>query len=588
MPIPEPHPPPAEVLTPLPEPPDFSRAAIDDPVTRKAAQEEFARLATVWSRRQQESLRLWEPLPSQEAFHASKCRVRLARGSNRSGKTTTACIELARAVTHSDPHRKYPKTGDVYIIGRDLKHLGVTIYPKLFKTEANTPFWMIRDKVTKLWRAYRPWDLEDAMRKHERRPAPPLIPSRFYEPKDVSWKNKRTDEIERVKLKTGWTIWFFSGKATPVQGAMADLVLLDEEIERPEWFREMNLRIVDRQGCIIWSFTPQAGTEQAYALSQQAEMDVMLPKEERGVEEFFMSMADNPHIAEADKKKVIAACENDDDLAVRVGGQFAAARQIIYPEWNVHIHGLELGKGIPENWTRFAVIDPGHQICAVLFGACPDPNEVKPEDYDLVLYDELYIPRCSAAVLGKQFEEKARGQRFREFIIDTRGSRVTEAGSGRTIFDQYKEEFQKRGITSDLTGSGFTWGSDLVTDGIERFRSYLRPRSNGKPRLRVLCRRDERMVLRPVVPAWEREITRYRYKRDAMTRLVTDTPEDRGLVHLMAASRYLVMAGPQFHRPKPRAAQDPRIIAFLEQRTRGQHKGKPRVTVFGPASGVTV
>lgn len=583
--------PPVHRKSPLPPPapaPTRPRRDGPDEIEQAVLYEELLDLAAKLEAIESEALGLWEPLPVQDAFHKSKCRVRLIRGGNRGGKTLTAAIEVARAVTNSDPHGKYPKEGDVIVVGRDLKHLGTTILPKLLKSEKDTPFWTIQDKATGKVRAYHPWSPEDRARKQERRVAPPLIPDRLYGPRDLTWHSKGNEEPERLKLSTGWTLWFFSGKAPPPKGMVGDIVWLDEEIEHRDWFPEMNFRIIDRSGCIIWTFTPQAGTEQAFNLSQQAQDEELKPAGERNVEEFFVALETNPHIGTEEKKAAEAVCVSEEDYLVRIKGQFAMAGQIVWPEYSPANNGIVLEGGVPENWTRYAVIDPGYQICAVLFAAVPDPNDVKPTDWDLLLYDELYIPACSAETLARKFYDKVKGHRFEAFVIDDHGSRVSEAGSGRTVREQYEEAFRAIGIRSERSGHGFWKGSDDVQGGLSAVRSKLRPNPDtGRPSLRVLCRYDERGLMVPLLPNWDHEIRRFRYKRDPSTKLVTDEPETRGRVHLMADTRYLVLSNPKFAKPKAAGSDDPILRAFLERQAqlkKARRQSLPgHVTYFGPA-----
>lgn len=176
-------------------------------------------LAMELAKRKIEGLRLYEPLPVQSRFHASKARTRLARGSNRSGKTLCAAVEVARAVTGQDPFDKYPKqNGRAYCVARDLGELGQVMWPKLGKPGA---FKIIRDEVTNEWRAYRPWDPRDHARRRDTKPAPHLIPPRMI--KEIGWHNKKLGQPKMIRLYNGWEISFFSSEGVPPHGADIDL-----------------------------------------------------------------------------------------------------------------------------------------------------------------------------------------------------------------------------------------------------------------------------------------------------------------------------------------------------------------------------
>ena len=176
--------------------------------------------------RSKESLRLYEPLPIAEQFHASGAPERILRGSNRSGKTLASALEIARALTGQDPYHKYPETdGRCFIVGMDGKHNAEVLFRKLFRPNA---FRIIRDNTTNLWRTWRPWQDDDLTRKRESKPSRPLVPS--YMVKTYSWENKAEGVPNLVRLHNGWEARFFSSLGTPPQGSDVDLVWMDEEI----------------------------------------------------------------------------------------------------------------------------------------------------------------------------------------------------------------------------------------------------------------------------------------------------------------------------------------------------------------------
>jgi hypothetical protein len=518
---------------------------------------EFRRLAIAKMQREMEALKLYVPLPLQEQFHANGAQCRLLRGSNRAGKTLSTAVEVARAVTGQDPHAKYPeKDGRCYIVGKDQKHLGEVIYRKLFQPNA---FRMIRDVETKKWRSYRPWDPADADREKESRPAPPLIPKRFVQ--SITWESKSDHIPKKITLTTGWEIDFFSSLGKPPRGSDLDLVWFDEEIVDSDWFPEMLARLLDREGCLVWGATPQTGSDRLYELHQRCEGEFeewrasgWKKEKEPDAREFLILLKDNPHVKDEQKRK-LAKGLTDGDAAVRIDGDFAIEASKVWPEFRDQVHSLPYFD-IPMDWTRYAVIDPGRQVCAVLFAAVPPedgmiPVGVGPDGGVLLeragpnpyvlLYDELYIYNCSAAVFGEGMALKCRGQEFEAFIIDGHGSRLTDIGSGLSVEEQYSKALEKHGIDCNRTGSRFTWGADDVKGGLEIVRGMLRVRQHGLPTILCVGGKDK-------LPNFYWEIVRYRYKRNKEE--ITDVPEDRGRVHLMADVRYLAAYGPKYVEPK--------------------------------------
>jgi hypothetical protein len=550
---------------------DFRHLAAADDTYEKDAAQELLDIASRIAERRREALKLYEPLPVQEEFHASRTRIRLLRGSNRGGKTLPAAVECARIATNQDPHGKYPDHGTIFVVGKDWDHIGQVIYKKLF---ARGAFKIIQDRATGLWRAFRPTDPADARRRAEAKDAPPLIPKRFI--KSIAWKEKKKQQPSRVELHNGWVIRFFTGLADPPQGEAVNYIWLDEEIKAEGWFSEMTVRLGDHEGTFTWSATPQNGTIQFYDLCQRA--DETRELDYRTVEQFVIRLADNPHITEKAKRDMEADL-NDEQRRVRIEGDFSLGGQKIFGEFSVSVHGVP-AFDVPADWTRYGVVDPGHQICACLFAAVPPPNSFG-EGLEIVLYDELYIPASSAAKFGEAFARKCEGVTFESFVIDTRGSRITEAGSGRTVYEQYSDELKKRGVRSERTGHSFQWGCDMPLDGIERIRRYLAVQPIfGRPKLRVMVDVDEKGRWTKRLKNFHWEIERYLYLKRGD--LVTDQPDEANKrTHLMACLRYLVMADPKWvPAARRQPLLDPAIRAFYKQQ-RANPAG-PRHTHFGP------
>jgi hypothetical protein len=482
--------------------------------------------------RKLEALRLYEPLPVQADFHKSQARQRVVRGSNRAGKTLAAAVEVARALTGQDPHGKYPLTnGRWYAVGLDLNFIGQVIFKKLFRAGA---FKIIPDKdAPGGWRAYRPWDVADLARRKEAKPAPPLIPPRLIE--SIAWEDKGKGIPKMVVLKNGWELSFYSSAAKPPQGMDLDGVWFSEEIEDDEWYPEMVMRLLDRGGRFIWDATPQAGTDKLLELSEMAEAkkgQLSAP-----VEEFVVLLADNPHIEQAEKD-LLDDLLTEDQKKVRVGGEFAVHGLKVFPEFQVSVH-CKTGIDIDGRWTKYLAVDPGRQVCAVLFGAVPPPGT---QPFDLCLYRELYIRNCSAEVFGDEMAKACRDEDYELFVIDGHMGRQTEMGAGKTVEDQYAAALKARKVACRRTGHRFLHGIDDVQAGLELCRAALRidaERDPPSPRV---------VLLSGKLPNFVEEIKKYKYKRTA--RVVSDVPEDRGAVHLMATFRYMVGCKPKYVKPK--------------------------------------
>ena len=512
------------MIYPIPDlEPDIEDLSVPPEKVRSASfyeQERLRAIISEYASRRTEALRLYEPLPSQERFHSSAYQERLLRGSNRGGKTLPAAIEVARAVTGQDPFGKYPKSGGLCVcVGKDGAHCADPMWRKLARAGA---FRIIRDLDTGLWRAYRAYDPRDFARDSESRLAPPLIPPRYI--KYIAWKDKKFSQPLKVTLHNGWEILFRSSEGKPPQGIQADLVWFDEEITDPEWYPELSARIVENHGWFIWSATPQAGTEHLYALHKRAK------EGDRLVEEILVLLSDNKHISERAKLD-FAAKLTPEERRVRVDGEFAIVGHLVYPEYSSLLHNCDWFQ-IPDSWTRFLAIDPGRQICAVLFVAIP-PNK----DH-VYFYDELYIRQCNAEILGERLKDKCSRHRFHVFLIDGHASRQGEIGSGVTVEQRYINELKRHRLRSNTDGYGFTWGCDEPETGMLAFRSWLRIRADGTTKLRVL---------RGACPEFENEIGLYHYQK--VRGLATDKPL-KANDHLMDCARYIAAYDPQWMKPK--------------------------------------
>ena len=577
---PQPPPPPPPPLTQLPGEADddflrqfaekereallqFADLAAGDYIPASQAEQLRALLAER-ARRKIESLRQYEPLPAQAEFHKSTARIRVLRGSNRGGKTLPAAVEVARAVTGRDPHNKYPKeNGRWYCVAKDLKELGEVMWPKLAKAGA---FKIIRDLQTGLWRAYRPWDPADAVREGEVKRAPPLIPPRLI--KGISWHNKGEGQPSLVRLHNGWELSFYSSLGKPPHGSDINGWWFDEEIVDGEWLPEMSARILDRHGCGIWSATPQAGTEQLFELHERAERE--RHRENPSCREFFISLANNPHITDQAKKALAEDLQSEEEYRVRIEGEFAITSFKVYPEFRMEVHGVDWFE-IPGDWCRYAIVDPGHQVCAVLFAAVPPPGHGN----HVYLYDELYLRDCDAIKFAEAMARKAVGQTIQAFIIDPNMAAYTEVGIGKTVLQQYTDALREKRVASVATGHSFHLAMDDITAGVLKVHGWLRVREDGKPKL---------LVLRDALPNFEWEVKRYYKKRE--NGMVTDKPNQKRNNHLMDDLRYLAMYDPKYIRPKGRSGKpDGALAALRAKQQRARERNGPRSVNLGPGSG---
>lgn len=472
-----------------------------------------------------------------------------------SGKSAATFVEDAWAATGTHPiEGKYPKeNGTLVIVGANWKHIGMVVVPFLFKAGA---FRIIRDLVTGRWRAFDP--LADAGRKGETKPAPPLIPPRLI--KSKNWLSLSAGYLNMCELHNGWVIHCFSSDGEPPRGFPADRVHIDEDIQNEEWVPEMQSRLADRKGRFTWSAMPQTKNDALVGLNDRA-----TKAEETGdtkdIRRFVFRFLDNPYIDDDEKRKMLErwSAQGENVVRQRSEGEFATPSYLVYPGFNMMVHGMDPkelpNRVVPADWCRYAVVDPGHSVAAVLFAAVP------PDQSKILLYDELYIRNCDAVMFAEEFGKKTQGQSFYAFLIDIHGGRYTEMGSGRSAQEQYTEQLAKRGIVSEATGSSFIPGCDNVQAGLHAVRNIMHIMPEGTSRFRVL---------QGYLPNLERELRYYKKKIEyvAGAAIVKDEPNKRGDFHLVDCLRYLCAYEPKYHKPSAKIV-DPWWVKWAAEKDRG-------------------
>jgi hypothetical protein len=517
--------------------------------------------------RRLEALRLYEPMPHQEEFHKCLASERIVLGGNRGGKTLAVAVEAARAATGQDPYGKYPSEGgNLAIVGRNWPHIGLVIYPILLKAGA---FRIIRDAETGQWRSIRPGD-----DKAKSKPAPPLIPPRMV--KDISWVLKNAGYLNKLELTNGWTIWCFSSEGEPPQGYQADLIWIDEDVTNEAFVGESQARLADRKGRFVWSAMPHSRNDALLGLCERADRAVEEGQENPIIRKFTFRFLDNNFIDQEEKRKNIErwSALGADEVRMRAEGEFTTESTLMYPTFNraVHIHPRdELPNGaVPDDWTRYVAIDPGHAVMATLFAAVP------PHERFILVYDELYIRNCNALIWGEQFFEKARDQYVYAAIMDMHGGLLRDLGSGRLPHELYSEELKKRRVKFHVGGYQFIPGSDDIAARTAIVRQLLHIQGDGTTRLKILEGSCPNLI---------REIKRYRKKTTTVNGqvFVTDQPQTRGEVHACQALEYLCAYEPKYHPPPRNFGPDPWWVKWLTERKRRQRESRDPHVILGPS-----
>ena len=515
----------------------------------------FSEGLAVLKSREQEALKLYRPMATQAPFHASGEMVRLVRGGNRSGKSTSAAIEFASAATgiqlrdhNNEPipfHYPTDRPLIMWIIGWDQKHIGKTIYRLLFQPGA---FKIIPDLETGKMRAYRPWDEADKKRIKECKPAPALIPERFV--KSFSWENKGEHVFNNVIMHNGTEIWAFPSSGKPPQGDPADVVWVDEDIQYPRHIPELLMRLPDRNGRLFWSAFPHSANMALMQLSEQAAEDLSNP--EPTVHETVLFQSSNPYL---DQKRTQQALNllSDDERRARDRGEFLTDTVAVFPSFSDAIHCTpqkeerddddidkilrERGGEPPDDWTRYLVLDPGTARPAVLLAAVPPPQvDRERSPSTVVVYDEVTIGKSDARNVAQAVFHKTHDYYFDTFIMDGKAGAQTPMGFGHTIREQYSMAFEELGLRSRNTGSSFVFGSDNVMAAIHQIRDWLHIAKDGRPRIRIVTARCPTLV---------KQLKLYKKTVNSDNEAL-DKPAPRQVDDMISCLRYLAAFDPPY------------------------------------------
>lgn len=401
-----------------------------------------------------EAIRLYEPIPTGEQVHRCLAVWCVVDGSNRAGKSLTCAAECAYAILGCHPYGKYIKrNGLAWFVGLKEKHL-ILMYDSLFREGA---FRVIRDEHTKLWRTMR-WDRNDPTRlqaydeayREKSRPAPPFIPRRMIATESMADKAKGIPGVH--VLTNGWKIIWSPGGGEPEQGQHWNLVLFDEELVNPEFYKEAHRGMTKlahetelQRPRGLWPATSQVSNPELAELREKADKD----PESKFVRRFTLYVKDNPYVSEADRA-IFKEGLSEDDVATRYEGIPASTYRRIYPSYNpMGPHGVE-PFDIPVDWCIWAVTDPGRMHCATIFDA------IDPDQAFHTIYSGFEIRHGDAHEWAKAMKahETKMGRRFQGIIFDQmRGRQTLDSLWSQTVAEQYWQALLQAGVTPVSCGN---------------------------------------------------------------------------------------------------------------------------------------
>jgi hypothetical protein len=546
-------------------------------------QKELRDAITEAAKRKIEALRLYEPSPFQERFHECGAKEVGLIAGNQVGKSLAAFVELARAIAGCDPYDKYPKKdGIAVVLGLDEAHIGRVIHSYLFRSGR---FRIIRDKETQEWRAWHPWEEED--RADETKPAPPLLPPRLI--KKIAWRKRASYVFDSVEFHNGWILYAMSSKGEPAGGFQLDIGMIDEDIERPDWYDELIARTSMRDGRIIWSALPLNKNDALCNLVDRAESEK--ENEDPNSVVIRATVYDNIYMPPSAREENIRIWKSkgEEEYRKRALGEMVIDSVLMYPTFSKDVHScvnddprnklqefLKDTMGMPgKDWCLYAVVDPGFSVCATTFWAVPPPDEFG--DFR-VLYDMAYQKQCTAEMWGEMMRTKCSGRRFQGFIIDAHGGRIRSIGSGITPQRQYEGELEKHRIECIETGHHFMAGSDDIQGREGKLRQWLNVRADGTPTMYVVTQRCDKVV-------WEFG----RFRRKVVNGVIQEDGNRRGYCHAVETCEYAAAHGLEYHKPPKASVESSAVKQILKARE--MREKQRRCSIYTPHSssdGVTL
>ena len=567
----------------------------------KAGQRDLRKILQLAAERKVEALKLYEPSPFQERYHACKAKECLMSKGNQVGGSLCGFAEDARAATGQDPYGKYPKTGGVIVcVGYGEGHIGRVIHKYLFRWGA---FEIIRDEESGIWRTYRPWSQEkrvlgkygDLHRAEEARPAPPFIPARFLKG-ELAWKKKNERVFSLAQLVNGWEIHAMNsqGESEHSQGFQANLCHIDEDVATDGWVTELTARLsrppgVPRcpKGLLRWTCMPHAKTEDIVVMLERSKEEEKKENPETVV--IYAGIDENPYISDETKEsnKRIWRSMGDEEYARRVEGRLVIGGLRMYPSFDETLHNaikpleddeiefenaghvlraeaqkiLTQRNGLPPMlWCRYLSLDPGYTIGAALFLAKPPP---KFGDY-IIAYDELYLPNCTAAQMAAAVKRKWNGDPIQDFIFDFHGGKLRSLGTGEVPVQVYESEFAKMRLECLSRKHRMTPGCDNIDTRELAIRQWLEPQERGReagiPKLLICMDRCPNLVKE--IKGFRKKVIRMK-GRD----VITDKGDRRGGTHLVECLEQAVANNLQYRKPVV-AERESAIVERIRKATR--------------------
>jgi hypothetical protein len=406
---------------------------------------------------------------------------------------------------------KYPwacKNLTLWTIGLNQRHIGQTLHRLLFEKG----FFKLLKQPDGNYVVFN--ERLHAGLEHQIVESEPAIPERFIQGgylEGLKYEDLGKRVVEEAHGTNGNTMFFFASTGEVKQGDDVHYMWVDEDIARPTHVGEWKNRFKVVRGRFVWSATPMMKNNELRNMSLEAEQDS--DKEKPDYAKFRMRARDNPAIPD-DQHDIHMRGLSDDEIRARDEGEFTYDSVQVYHQFDPKLHGVpqEVPKGeletdrvslyfkqfkmLPLDWTRYLIIDPGQVVTAALFFAVPKPDD----GYGniVVLEEELYLRRKTFDEFAREVKRVMAGRQYESFVMDMHAGKQKHAGQIHSTADLYRAAFDRLGIRSKQTLSGFEPGCDNTEARELQFRTWLSPMfQDGKvigPKFRYLTDRIRNFV----------------------------------------------------------------------------------------------
>ena len=493
------------------------------------------------ARLRNEGLNLYLPLPEAQRMHACRAKYIIPEGSNQAGKSLATVAELGRALLGRDPFHKYPpRNGTALLVGLKEDNIAM-LWRRLSQPGAYTT---ILDEHTRLRRAVRPdphdprhLDPYDLAYREKWKDSEPLIPPRYLPKGSVAWSDRAKGVPRTVHIPaTGWRLELRPSGSPPDQGDHYNVAVNDEEMERPDWYYEEVRGLIGRvhegheySPRLIWDGTSQVHNPEFANLREKALSHTP------GFARFFFLIEDNPYISDEEKASFLNALP-EGERETRYYGIPSHSQVAAYHYDPQGVHGCEPFP-IPENWTRYAILDPGTGRAGLVLLA------VDPDEEHVWLYAAHAFRNSTARRIAQKIKELEGDTAFEAFYIDSRAGSQHSLNAQQSTAARFWAAFQEVGLKPRIAGAmqGFCPGNPNVEDRTLALRAWLEPRISGPfegtPTLQVM---------RGVAPALDRQIQAARCEADNPRKRAKVTPCEELDDLEYAAAGHLC-----YHEPEP-------------------------------------